>query len=56
MFRAVFFILKKIIAFLWIGVNCLKAKETVQEDSLLLIPESPGVSGTHLSYFGRMKG
>ena len=35
MFRAVFFILKKVIVFLWIGVNCLKAKETVQEDSFL---------------------
>ena len=38
------------------GLNCLKATEPLQGDSLLFTTKSPGVSGTHLIDLGRMKG
>ena len=43
-------------SFLWIGFNCLKSAESLQEDSLLLTTKSPGNLGTHLIHLGRIKG
>ena len=42
--------------FLWIGINCLKATEPLQGDSLLLTTQSPGVPGTDSIDLRRMKG
>ena len=41
--------------FLWMGINCLKAPESLKADSLLCATKSPGVSGTHLIDLERMK-
>ena len=38
------------------GFNCLNATEPLQEATLLFTTHSPGVPGTHLMEFGRMKG
>ena len=38
------------------GFNCLKATEPLRGDSLLSTTQSPGVPGTHLINFERMKG
>lgn len=38
------------------GFNCLKDVEPLQGDSLPFTSKSPGVTGTHLIYLGRMKG
>ena len=40
---------------LWIRLNCIKAIEPLQGDSLLFTFKSPGIPGTHLIYPGRMK-
>ena len=37
------------------GFNCLKATEPLQGDSLLFTTKSPGVPGTHIVDFRRMK-
>lgn len=37
------------------GFNCLKDVEPLQGDSLPFTNKSPGVTGTHLIYLGRMK-
>ena len=37
------------------GVNCLKATEPLQGDSLLFTTQSPGVPVTHLINFNGMK-
>ena len=42
--------------FLWMGFNCLKAAEPLQGDSLLFTILFPGVTGTQLIYFRRIKG
>ena len=42
--------------FLWMGFNCLKATQPLQEDTLLFTTQSPGVPGTHLIESGKMKG
>ena len=50
-------ILKKLFGpFLWMGFNCLKTTEPLRGDSLLFNTQSPGVLGTYLIDFGRMKG
>ena len=41
--------------FLWIRLNCIKAIEPLQGDSLLFTFKSLGIPGTHLIYPGRMK-
>ena len=41
--------------FLWMGLNYLKATEPLRGDSLFLTNQSPGVPGTHLIDFRRMK-
>ena len=38
------------------GFNCLKATEPLQEDNLLFTTQSPGILGTHLINFDKMKG
>ena len=38
------------------GLNCLKATETLRGDSLHFTIQSLGVPGTHLINFSRMKG
>ena len=43
-------------SFLWVGFNYLKATEPLWEDSLFFTTQSPGVPGTHLINFDRMKG
>ena len=43
-------------SFLWMGFNCLKATEPLRRDSLLFTTQFPGVPGTHLIDFRRMKG
>ena len=49
--------LKKLFGpFLWMGFNCLKTTEPMRGDSLLFNTLSPGVLGTYLIDFGRMKG
>ena len=48
--------LKKLYSpFLWIGFNCLKATEPLQEDSVLFSLNFPGVPGTHIVDFKKMK-
>ena len=42
-------------SFLWMGLNCLKAREPLRGDSLFFTIQSPGVPGTHLMYFDAMK-
>ena len=41
---------------LWMGFNCLMATEPLRGDSLLFTTQFPGVPGTHLINFRRMKG
>ena len=41
--------------FLWIGLNCLKAIETLRGDSLLFTTKSPEIPSNHLSELRRMK-
>ena len=48
--------LKRFGPFLWVRLNCLKATKLLWGDSLLFTTESPGVSGTRLINFGRLKG
>ena len=42
--------------FLWMEFNYLKATESLPGDSLFFAIPSPGVSGTHLINFRRIKG
>ena len=35
-------------SFLWMGFNCLKAKEPLSGDSLLFTSKSPEIPGTQL--------
>ena len=42
--------------FLWMGFNFLKATEALRGEGLLFIAKCPGVPGTHLINFDRMKG
>ena len=41
---------------LWIGLNCLKATELLQGESLFFTTESPGILGTHFIDLARIKG
>ena len=43
-------------SFLWMGFKWPKATEPLRADGLLFTIQSPGVPGTHLINFGRMKG
>ena len=42
--------------FLWIELNCLKAREQLQGDSLLSANKSPEIPSTHLIVLRMMKG
>ena len=42
--------------FLWMGFNCLKATEPLQEDSLSFTIQSPGIPGIYLINLRSMKG
>ena len=42
--------------FLWMGFNFLKATEPLRGEGLLFIAKCPGVPGTQLINFDRMKG
>ena len=48
--------IKKNGPFLWMGMNCLKATEPLQGDSLLFTTKPPGVPGTQFIDLGRIKG
>ena len=41
--------------FLWMGLSCVKATESLQRDCLFFTNWSLGDSGTHLLDFGRIK-
>ena len=43
-------------SFLWMGFNCLKAMDSLRGDGLLFTIPLPGVPGTQLVDFRRMKG
>ena len=44
------------VAFLWMGINCLKGTEPLQGDSLLFTAKFPDIPGTHLIDVGKIKG
>ena len=44
------------VAFLWMGINCLKGTEPLQGDSLLCTAKFPDIPGTHLIDVGKIKG
>ena len=41
--------------FFWMRLNCLKATEPLQKDSLILTTQSPGVPGVHLIDLVKLK-
>ena len=41
--------------YLWMGLNCLKATQPLQGDSLLFSTQSPRVPGTNLINYDGMK-
>ena len=42
--------------FLWMGFNCLRAKEPITGGKLLFTTKFPEIPDTHLIDLGRMKG